>query len=244
MVRFREVRNASPAACNKARLESRLTIARARRTSDGNKPTGRSWPDSNCRSIHCLCSPLPVPRPSPPPATSLRLCCEKGHSFDFVINATRHNRNAGTLSPLDCTLGAVADACFPGRSRLQLALELMTDPSPATVPHYVAHQDRQGAVSVVCNTVCSPRLRLLNEPPKRPTSPPCFKPALSQFFLSVRMAWLLLRPCGLLQENIITGVDRWWANGNIICNEHQRPREAKSQVRELPFFLTRIRVRD
>eukprot|EP00903_Cladosiphon_okamuranus_P011737 g11035.t1 len=31
------------------------------------------------------------------------------------------------------------------------------------------------------------------------------------------------------KENIIKDVDKWWANGNIICNEHQRPREANSQ---------------
>ncbi|CAM9228787.1 unnamed protein product [Ectocarpus fasciculatus] len=31
------------------------------------------------------------------------------------------------------------------------------------------------------------------------------------------------------KENVIQGVDKWWANGNIICNEHQRPRETHSQ---------------
>eukprot|EP00904_Undaria_pinnatifida_P007460 jgi/Undpi1/3844/HiC_scaffold_16.g07213.m1 len=31
------------------------------------------------------------------------------------------------------------------------------------------------------------------------------------------------------KENIIKGIDKWWANGNIICNEHQRPRELHSQ---------------
>ncbi|CAN0104716.1 unnamed protein product, partial [Sphacelaria rigidula] len=31
------------------------------------------------------------------------------------------------------------------------------------------------------------------------------------------------------KENVIKTVDKWWANGNIICNEHQRPREQHSQ---------------
>jgi hypothetical protein len=28
---------------------------------------------------------------------------------------------------------------------------------------------------------------------------------------------------------------QWWANGNIICNEHQRPEEEHSQVLVLPI---------
>ncbi len=39
-----------------------------------------------------------------------------------------------------------------------------------------------------------------------------------------------VRSCLVVKENVIKGVDKWWANGNIICNEHQRPREANSQV--------------
>lgn len=41
------------------------------------------------------------------------------------------------------------------------------------------------------------------------------------------------------QENIIKGIDKWWANGNIICNEHQRPRELHSQVRWASGFSLR-----
>ena len=59
--------------------------------------------------------------------------------------------------------------------------------------------------------------------------PQAFVDLLFRSLVLVGLGWAG-SPSVAWKENIIKGVDKWWANGNIICNEHQRPREANSQV--------------